>query len=117
MSCSRGRGVFVMDPLTGCVTMTKEWDLDAANKRLGEETVVCTVTANGRRGLTTTAKVSLRTVTATDRRGLETSTTVSLCTVTATDRRGLETTATVSLCTVTAIDRRGLETTATVSLP
>ncbi|KAH3691193.1 hypothetical protein DPMN_194421 [Dreissena polymorpha] len=59
MSCPRGRGVFVMDPLTGCVTMTKEWDLDAANKRLGMETVVCTVTATNRRGLETTATVSL----------------------------------------------------------
>ncbi|XP_052259251.1 uncharacterized protein LOC127863675 [Dreissena polymorpha] len=60
MSCPRGRGVFVMDPLTGCVTMTKEWDLDAANKRLGMETVVCTVTATNRRGLETTATFNIK---------------------------------------------------------
>ncbi|XP_052257248.1 uncharacterized protein LOC127862245 [Dreissena polymorpha] len=60
MSCPRGSGVFVMDPLTGCITMTKVWDLDAANKRLGEETVVCTVTATDRRGLTSTAMFNIK---------------------------------------------------------
>ncbi|XP_052212436.1 uncharacterized protein LOC127831493 [Dreissena polymorpha] len=60
MSCPRGSGVFVMDPLTACVTMTKEWNLDAANKRLGEETVVCTVTATDRRGLTSTATFNIK---------------------------------------------------------
>ena len=58
MDCPDGEGVFVMDETTGCVTMTKEWDLDHASKRLASETISCTVTATDKGGLTTTANVS-----------------------------------------------------------
>lgn len=59
MVCPSGNGVFVMDSKTGCVTMTEEWDLDLPSRRLGKQTITCTVTATDQGGNTTEATVRL----------------------------------------------------------
>ncbi|KAL4218166.1 hypothetical protein ACF0H5_022902 [Mactra antiquata] len=58
MDCGKGNGVFQMKPLTGCVTMTREWDLDAADKG-ASETIACTVTATDHEGLQTTTSLNI----------------------------------------------------------
>jgi len=49
--------IFIQNKHCG-IAVSQEWDLDAANKRLGSETIVCTVTATDRGGLETTTNVS-----------------------------------------------------------
>ncbi|XP_033726777.1 protocadherin Fat 4-like [Pecten maximus] len=57
MDCGANTGLFSMDPSTGRVTKTAEYDLDAAKKT--SETITCVVTATDEAGHTVTTNLDI----------------------------------------------------------
>ncbi|XP_061188483.1 protocadherin-like wing polarity protein stan [Saccostrea echinata] len=57
MDCGANQGKFSMDPNTGSITQSVEYDLDSAGKE--QEVVTCTVTATDKGGHTVTTQLSI----------------------------------------------------------